>query len=498
MALIGLDVGTSGCKCIIFGDGGGVMARQYREYPVVNPGPGLFELDPEGVWEAVKTVIGKAVRDYRGEKITALCLSSFGEAGVPVDRAGRVLDRSLLYTDGRGGAQCERLKNALGPTAIMHWTGLHAHPMYSINKLMWLRENRPEIYRDTWKFMLFEDFILFRLGGAAAIDYSLASRTMAFNVTRKEWQAEIFEAAGVAEDIFSTPVPGGTAIGAIKPEVAAELQLPRDLQLVTGGHDQVCAAVGGGIIGEGLAINGMGTVECITPAFAGPKLDQRMFEANFACVPHPREGMFVTYAFNFTGGALLKWYRDSFASWEGTAAGAARNFYAAMDARAAAGPTRLLVLPHFAGAGTPFMDTQAKGAIIGLGLDSDASQIYRAMLEGVTYEMLFNVEALETAGIGIRELRAVGGGAKSDLWLQIKADIMGRKVTALEVEEAGALGAAMLAGTATGLYPSLEKAAETLVRIKKEFHPDPANHSFYRENYRRYRKMYAAVREVML
>lgn len=497
MALIGLDIGTTGSKCTIFDTEGNVKTYSYREYSVLNAGQGHFELNPEEVWESVKYVIHSAVENYEGEKITAICVSSFGEAGVPLDRDGKVLYNSFLYTDIRGTSQCNKLINELGLMQIMNLTGVHAHPMYTINKIMWIKENMPDVYKNIWKFMLFGDFILYRLGRVEAIDYSLASRTMAFNVTEKVWQSKIMDIAGIDSNIFSKAVQSGTIVGTVTKDVAMELGISNDIVLVTGGHDQVCAAIGGGIISQDIAINGIGTVECITPAFNKPLLNSSMLNNNFACVPHVVNNMYVTYAFNFTGGSLLKWYRDNFARAEKMEAERKGiNVYSLLDSNAAKDPTDIIILPHFAGAGTPYMDTSSKGAIIGLSFDTDSSKLYRAMLEGVTYEMLYNIECLEKAGVNIKELRACGGGAKSDLWLQIKADIMGRKVSTLQVDEAGTLGTAMLAGVATGVFESIQSAVKNLVKIKKEYYPNNRNHQYYRENYKRYRRMYSAIKEI--
>jgi xylulokinase len=498
MALIGLDIGTTGCKSTVFDVEGNMCSYAYKEYGIQNRGPGMFELDPDELWESVKYVLGMSVKKYTGEKITALSVSSFGESAVPVDKNGKVLHNSLLYTDTRGSLQCEQLVSRLGLQSIMEQTGVRAHPMYTINKIMWFKENMPDVYKSTWKFMLFEDFILFRLGHEAVIDYSLASRTMAFNVTKKTWAEHIIEAAGVDGEIFSRAAPSGTVVGTINRSIAEEIGLPYDTLLVTGGHDQVCAAMGGGIVEEGSAIDGIGTVECITPAFGRPIVNSKMMDNHFACVPHAKEGMYVTYAFNFTGGSLLKWYRDNFVAAEmQEAQKTGRSVYSILDGKAAGEPTDILILPHFAGAGTPYMDINAKGAIVGLSFDQTPGQLYRALLEGITYEMMYNLECLADAGVDINELKAVGGGARSDLWLQLKADIMGRKVVRLNVDEAGTLGTAILAGSATGVYKSIEDGVARLVKIKKEFYPDIRNHEKYRENYVKYKKMYGRVKEII-
>ncbi len=497
MALMGLDIGTTGAKATIVSVDGNVCSYAYREYSAINPQPGWFELNPNDVWEAVKYVIGKSVEKFGKKDLTAICVSSFGEAAVPVDQKGNVLYNSLLYTDARGTEECRKIVDEVGVDEIMNLTGLSAHPMYTISKLMWLKKNKQEVYEKAWKFMLYEDFILYKLGNVAAIDYSLASRTMAFNVTEKAWEEKILQVAEIDKGVFSQPVKSGTVIGQIRADIADELGLSPHVELVTGGHDQVCAAIGSGIIGEGIAVNGIGTVECITPAFSQPIINKSMLQNYFACVPHAMEGMYVTYAFNFTGGSLLKWYRDNFGKLEKKEAQElSKNVYAMLDENASDCPTDILILPHFAGAGTPFMDTGAKGAILGLSFDTDSGQFYRAMLEGVTYEMMYNVECLQDAGVEIEELRAVGGGSRSGLWMQIKADIMNRKITTLDVDEAGTLGTVILAGVATGVFSSVEAAVDDLVKVKKVFYPDEENRKIYRDNYEKYKKIYGAVKEV--
>ncbi len=498
MALIGLDVGTTGCKSTVFDMDGRICSYAYSEYNVINLGSGMFELDPEGIWEAVKHVIHTSVKEYKGDAITALCISSFGESAVPVDVKGRVLHNSLLNTDVRGSLQCEKMVSRLGLQKIMELSGVHAHPIYTLNKIMWFKENLPEIYKNTWKFMLFEDFILYRLGFEAVIDYSLAARTMAFNVLKKDWADPMLEAAELDRNIFSAVKASGTVIGEVHPKVAQELGLAGRVELVTGGHDQVCAAAGAGIVKAGKAVNGIGTVECITPAFDTVMLNRYMLDNHYACVPHVVDGMYVTYAFNFTGGSLLKWYRDNFAAAEVLEARKLGvSVYSLMDSGAAKEPTDILILPHFAGAGTPYMDTASCGAILGLKFDTTRGQMYRAMLEGVTYEMMLNMECLRGAGVNIDEIRAVGGGSRSDLWMQIKADMLGIKVVTLDVDEAGTLGTAILAGAATGVYKSVEDAANRLVRVKKEYYPDEKNHEFYRERFEKYKKIYGRVKEIV-
>ena len=498
MSILGLDIGTTGCKCTIFTETGITLSAAYIEYPVDTPAPGYYELNPLKVWNAVKTVIGSTAKAVAHDKPIALSISSFGEACVPIDKNGNILYSSILYMDERGSEQAARMEERLGRDKIMELTGVPCHSMYTINKVTWIKDHLPEIFNNTWKFLLYGDYISFMLTGQTYIDYSLASRTMALNVKTKKWESEIFNAAGIDMGYFSEPVPTAVTIGNIRGKIADELGLPKDLLVATGGHDQICAAVGGGITTCGNAIDGIGSVECITPVFNKPMLNRLMADGGYACVPHAIEGMYATYAFNFTGGSLLKWFRDNFAAAELDAARkSGKSVYSILDGKATGEPSGILVLPHFAGAGTPYMDTKAKGAVIGLDFSVTAGRLYRAMLEGITYEMLYNMDYLKKAGIEIHTLSAVGGGSKSELWLQIKADITGRKVIALEVEEAGTLGTAIFAGTAAGIYRSVNEAVSQLVKVRKEFYPDEKTHQIYLEYYEKYKKVYQSIKELI-
>jgi xylulokinase len=498
--LIGLDIGSTGTKCLIMAPTGEVLAQAYREYPMESPENGCYELSPQRVWEAVQAVISSAMNKYDRPPamLAGLSVSSFGEAAVLLDSGGCVLGNSLLYIDKRGSEQLEVLVEHIGEENIIGKTGLHPHPMYTLSKLMWYREERPDIYERLHTFLPFGSFILYKLGAGPVIDYSLASRTLAFDVHRLEWDEEIIRASGLRSGIFPQALELGSRLGNISPAAAEALGLPAHLQLVLGGHDQVCAAIGAGVTEEGSAVDGIGTVECITPVFHKMQVnDKALALSKLALVPYI-QGSYTTYAFNFTGGSLLKWYRDQFGYEEKCAADeSGRSVYEIMGESAGEGPTDILVLPHFAGSGTPYMNPAAVGVIAGLNFNTTKGELYRALMEGVTYEMRLNLDGLEQAGMRIRELKACGGGAKSALWLQIKADIMNRAVIALDIEEAGILGAVILAGVALGVFPSYAEAARRLVKVGTTFYPRPENRRHYDENYAKYKRLYQAVNNVM-
>ena len=506
MSLLGLDIGTSGCKASIIDFSGNCLAQAYLEYPLISRQPGWQEIDPERVWQSVRQVIGQVVRETgtskRADPVRAVSVSSFGEAVIAIDTDGHPLGNSMIYIDSRGQQEAEELEAKLGSDRVLAITGTTILPMYSICKIMWLKKHEPEQYRHTWKYLLFADYILFRLGARACTDYSLATRTMAFDIINKQWSAEILDCAGVDRDKFGDPVQSGTVVGEITGSRAAELGLPAGTLLVSGGHDQPCAALGAGAIRSNQAVDGLGTTECITPAFGQPILTQAMAHNFFACVPHVVPEMYVTYAFTFTSGSVLKWYRDHWGQNE--VAEAARlgvNAYDLLIERALAVPTEprsssLFVLPHFAGAATPYMDPASLGAIVGMTINTQPQAIVKAILEGMTYEIMVNVERLAEAGIVVDDLVTVGGLAKSEPFLQLKATMMGKKVTTLHVSEAGTLGVAILAGTASGVYRSLEDGVEQLVRRKKVFYPDERLHEQYLDMFETYKRIYPAIRQI--
>lgn len=495
MSLLGLDIGTSGCKATIVDQNGNCLAQNFQEYPLISLQPGWQEIDPELVWQSAKSVMTKAAARVIADPVQAISVSSFGEAVTAVDRDGNALCNSMIYIDIRGAAEAEFLTTQLGHEKVLGITGTSIQPMYSICKIIWLKNNRPDIYRRTWKFMLFADFILFKLGARPHTDYSLAARTMAFDIVNKQWSLEILECAGIDIDKFGEPVQSGTPVGMISARQAVELCLPADVMLVAGGHDQPCAALGAGVIRSGLAVDGLGTTECITPAFDRPILSGAMAENYFACVPHVIPDMYVTYAFTFTSGSVLKWYRDNFGSaYIEEAARLGVNVYDLMIDKAAPDPSSLFVLPHFAGAATPYMDTAAQGAMVGLTIDTKPADILKAIIEGITFEIMVNAERLDAAGVYMEELRTVGGLAKSAKFLQLKADMMGKRITTLNEPEAGTLGVAILAGTACGLFKSLDEAVTRLVRVKKTYDPDERLHEQYQARFAVYKRLYPAIR----
>jgi len=482
MSLLGLDVGITGCKAVAFSLSGDMLAQAYREYPLYQPHPGWLELDPTEVWEAVTGVIRQVTGAISDDPVRAMSVSTHGESVVPVDTQGRPLCRFITALDTRAAEQTEWWGEQLGKDRLFHITGMPLHPMYTVNKLMWLRQHEPEIFAAARRLLCMQDFVFHQLGLDPAMDYSLATRTMAFDVNQLAWSEEILSLAQMDVDRLSRALPSGSVVGEIAASVAEELGLAPGAVGVTGGHDQPSGALGCGAIAEGIAMDSTGTVECV--AVASPKLvlEPELLESNLPIAPHTVPGMYCVLGYSSTGGALLRWYRDNFAGAEQREAEqTGQDVYDLILEQAVEGPSPVLILPHFFGSGTPWMDPDSKGAILGLDMSTSKGQIIKGILDSVTYETKLSLDVMERAGIALRELRAIGGGAKSSRWLQTKADIFGKPVMAMDVSEAACLGVAILAGTATGVFSSVEEGVAHMVRVKRTYEPNMALHERYME-----------------
>ena len=496
MKIAGLDIGTTGCKLTVFDEQGQDLGKAYRDYPARRRISG-HEIDISVVMDSVYAVIREMTGRY--PDIGGIGVTSFGETFVMTDEQGTPLHTAMLYTDPRGAEECACLAEKLGTESIARISGLAPHEMYSVCKIMWLKKHQPEVYQRAKHIFLIGDYVTWHLTGVAQIDYSLATRSMAFDISRLTWSEEILNAAGIDLSLLSKPVPTGTAAGCVTKAAAEKTGLNPDCRIITVSHDQVAAAAGAGAFDGGTAVDGAGTVECLTPIYDSLPDIAVMSKGYFSVVPYVIPGKYVAYAFSYTGGALIQWCVNTFAGAETEEAGRQGISVNTLleqryDRRE---PTGLLVLPHFAGAATPYMDTGSRGAILGLTAGTTLPEIYRACMEGVAYEMRLNYDALADSGIHFTKLHATGGGARSKVWMQMKADILNLPITSMKTSDAGTVGSAMLTGVAAGVFKDLKEAASVMVRQRETYHPDPLRHAQYMQIYERYKKVYQAVRPLM-
>ncbi len=494
MSFLGIDVGTTGCKATVFSETGQALSFAYDEYDMVRPRPGWFELDPGEVWGKVRRTITAAVQGAARDPVKALAVSSMGESLVPVGKDRQVLGPSLLMIDSRGEEHLPLLSARIGAERLYRINGNILGTQYSLPKLMWIRDNAPEVYAGASKFLPWSGFVSFMLGAEPAVDHALAGRTLLFDVDARCWSTEIADAAGIDIARLPNPVAAGERIGTVSGPVASELGLAKGTSIVAGTHDQCANAVGCGVIDEGFGMSGMGTYLCIVPVFGSRKAPESMMHWGLSTECHAARGRFVTFIYN-QGGVLLKWYRDTFARADKEAADRpGQDVYAALIREIPKDPSSVFVLPHFTVTGPPEFVTNTSGVIVGLKLDTTRGDILKGIMEGVVFYHKELVDSVDAAGISLRELRAVGGGSKSDAWLQISADILGKPVVRTRVSEAGCLGVAMLAGVGTGAFPSLPDAVKAMVSLGERFEPDPSRQAEYRERYERYRALWPLMK----
>ena len=503
MHYIGLDVGTSGCKASVLDANGKVVAYANHTYRLLSPEPGHVEIDAAVVWERVKATLSEAVNKAKQNgvdpsDIVALSAASFGEAVVLTDERGEPLAPSIYYSDIRGDEETRDVAEAADAGTIVSVTGMPPNPMFSANKLLWIKKHRPALLDSAKYLMLFGDFIGYKLTGERAIDYSLASRTMLFDINTNKWSVEIAGKLGLPADRFSKPVQAGTTVGRITGEVAEETGLPRTLSVVAGGHDQALAALGSGALLPGQSIDGMGSSECITTVIEKGGIDAgRMAEYNFCCEPHVVAGRFITLAFNASAGTAMTWFKNRFFSDLARDAEAAKkDFHMLADALVPGDMTDVLFLPYVGGSGTPYMNSTTGGAFIGLSLATDAPTMYKAVLEGICFEMRLNLDLLDSLGLAPHEIRAVGGNTRSEPLMQIKADIFGKEIHVLEDWEIGTVALAYLCASAGGEESGVLDNLLAHTVVGRVYKPNPETAEIYNKKMERYKKLYPQIREV--
>ena len=489
MNLLGIDAGTTGCKVALFSLQGLILASAYCEYDYQSPQPGWAQLDSAAIWEAVKTAIRSVTAAIPGAEISAVSVSSLGEASVPVSEDRQILGPSLLNFDTRGEEFLAELGALLPSERLYPINGNTFGNHFSLTKLKWIRVHQPELYDRTYKFLAWGDFIAFMLGAEPRVDYSLANRTLLFDIHTCDWSNSLLESAGIDRSKLPATVPSGTVIGMVAAHIAADLGLPPRVRIVSGTHDQCANAVGCGVVDPGSTVYGMGTYHCITPVFASLPDPQAMIARGLNTEHHAIPGRYVCFIYN-QGGALVKWFRDTFASQEHRQAEAeGRSVYPALLAEMPAEPSSVLVLPHFAPTGPPRFISDSAGVMAGLHLGTRRGEVLKGIIEGVAFYLKELVDSLPATGIKIDNFRAVGGGSRSDAWVQTCADIFGLPFTRPVNPEAGALGAAIIAGVGSGIFENHAQGVAAMVKLERTFEPNLARHARYQARYQVYQRL---------
>ncbi len=491
----GIDIGTTGVKVIVFSEDGTTIASARRGYALIKGTGDRCELHPDSMRAAIEeAILNASVAAGRG-RVRAIAASVLGEAITPVDEAYRPLDNTATALDRRAVEHVVRFGRAFGADRFHRITGQALHPIASLFKILWWKEKHPELFRKTKKFLCWQEMLALVLGVDPAVSPSVAARTGMVDLDSGDWSEEILSHGDLDRGMLPTIVPTGTVAGIVPDSIARMLGLARGCVLVMGAWDQVCASFGSGAIREGTVVDSMGSTDSLNAVYSSPRSSALMRASGFTCTPALPAGMYLTNAFSLGGANLLSWIAALFD--EGDAGtGGERHCIDRLIWEAGKSRSPALVLPHFAGSGTPAMDPGSLGAMTGLALGTRLSDLVQGIVEGIALEMATNLEALRGSGLPVERILAVGGGARSPAILQLRSDVFGEEITPLLVEEAGCLACGMLASAALDGSPGIVNLAATWIKRGESVRPRPAWTEYYRELRSLHTSIYPALREI--
>ncbi len=495
--LLGIDVGTSGAKTLLISADGQVVASAIEEYPLSTPHPLWAEQDPTDWWRStvgsIAAVLARSGVDPR--EIAGLGLTGQMHGLVALDVQGKVLRPCIMWNDQRTGAQCAEIMQTVGRERFLRLTGNVALPGFTAPKVLWVRENEPDIYRRIARVLLPKDYVRYRLTGDLATEVSDASGTVLFDVAHRRWSGEVLQALDIPADWLPASYESPAVTGSLSASAARETGLRAGLPVVGGGGDQAAQAVGSGIVEEGIISVTVGTSGVVFASTDAMVLDPQGRLHSFC---HAVPGTWHVMGVVLSAGGSLRWLRDTVACPErevGRLSGLdPYEVMTAEAARVAPGSEGLLFLPYLTGERIPYADPNARGAFVGITLRHDKAALVRSVLEGVSYGLRDSLELLRELRIPIRQVRASGGGARSALWRQIMADIFATELVTINITEGAAYGAALLAGVGAGVYKSVLEATAATIRVVDRTEPIAANASTYEGYYEQYHALYGQLK----
>ncbi len=468
MAYIGLDIGTSGCKASIITEKAEVVAVAHAEYNLIFPQRGFVELDPAEIYSKVKRVLKELAP--KAASVKALSLSSFGEAFVLLDDSDVPLNNFITYADSRCKGMEKRLIEKYTVEKLFGITGVVPNETFSLCKLLWLKEHCPQVLEKARSIYLANDYYNYLLSGNRGVDAGTASKTLLFDIHQDDWSEELLKAFELPREWFSPVLPVGTFLGTIKSGLAEELGLSPEIRIYLGCHDQCSATIGGGVYAPGAAMIGEGSTESIN-LIAGEavfRASGELIRRSMCVEPFLENGLYLIPASFLTYGNAIRWYIRTFEAERKNHLEEGGDIYACLEKNSRE-ETELIFLPHLSKVNIMDPESRVPGAFIGITLDTDRREFYRAVLQGLNFESRINLDTLKNIGFPIEYLSATGGITKSCMFMQLKADILKQEIHVLENAEAGITGLAIICAVASGDYGSYGEAVARFVKTKEVF-----------------------------
>lgn len=493
--LLGIDVGTTAAKAALFSLDGRVQAVGQAEYPLYHVQPGWVEQDARDWWRAVCAAVRAAlaqIEDGRN-RVLGVAVSAQAPTLLPLDRRGEPLRRALIWMDRRADREAERLNAQFGADHAYAVTGNRADSFYVAPKLLWLRQHAPDIVAQTHQFMQINGYVAYRLTGAYSLDPVHAALLQLRDFRAGEWSATLCEACGVRPEQFPPILPGHTVLGEVTPDAAEATGLRPGTPVMAGTVDGAAAALEAGAVEAGIAAEMTGTSTVVLMPH-----DHAITDPSLIAMPHAAPDLHLLLGATVSSGASLRWFRDQLGALEvQQAAQTGVDAFDVLTEQAVdipAGSGGVVFLPYMMGERSPLWHSEARGVFFGLSLATPRGALTRAILEGTSFALRHNVEVAQAAGMTVHEIRSVGGGARSALWCQIKADVLGIPIALPEAPVGAPFGDALLVGLGLGLFPDLRTAARDLVRVRTRYEPDAARHALYTELYGLFRDLYTHLR----
>ncbi len=502
--LIGIDLGSTNLKVVIYQPDGTSVASASAPMDLLHPDPDHPDWavwDPDRIWNHIGRLLQETVATLDDPSaIRAVAVTGLGMDGVPVAKDGTVLYPFISWHCPRTAPQYERWLEQVGADKQFAITGNPVWTFNTVFRLQWMKENEPELLAKAERWLVIEDFLNYKLCGEYATDFTMASSTLLLDQREQRWSQELVEAAGIDPELLCTPKPSGTIIGEVHAEAAATTGLPKGTPIVLGGHDFLCGALATGAFRPGVISDVIGTWEIVVAALSAPVLTPEVQAMGVWVDSHVARGAWSVMASTVAADAL-EWYRREFGHEEKQRAAAdGRVDWELLIEGAQGSPpgaNGVMFLPHMSGSFSPVIDPCSKGAFIGLKSTHGRADIFRAMIEGLNYQFVSMMRSFESAlDVKAEKVVAIGGAIRNKLWMQNKADVLGKPVETPQLEEAVPLGAALLAGIGAGVYRDELDAFEQTYRPGRVYEPDPKLVDEYRDRYATYEQIYPALRDV--
>lgn len=496
--LLGVDIGTSACKVAVFNKQGEVIASGNGGYQVYYPHPGWAEQNPDEWWSAVCSAIGDVLKkgNVKPEEIKGIGVDGQSWSAIPIDKDGNVLTNTPIWMDTRAQSICDRLNVEIGADNIFQVAGNSMQPSYSTAKILWYKENMPEVYANTYKILQSNAFIVYRFTGICSQDKSQGYGLHCFDMRTGTWNMEMCKKLGIPESFLSDIYECSEIVGGVSEKAAKETGLLEGTPVVAGALDAACGTLGSGVIHPGETQEQGGQAGGMSICMDEYKADPRLI-LGYHVVP----GQWLLQGGTTGGGGVMRWFEREFADYErmmaGEEKGSSLDQLNEIAEKIAPGSDGVVFLPYMSGERSPIWNPNAKGVFYGLDFAKTKGHMVRACMEGVALSLKHNLEVAKEAGADVEVLRAMGGSANSLLWTQIKSDITGKPIVVPSSDTATTLGAAILAGIGVGMYQDYDEAIRLTVKETRRHEPNPDNRAVYEKTYKTYLNLYKSLEPMM-